>query len=113
MTLQEEVQSNAAGMSAVSEQTAAQMGQKREGGHPLFSAVQSVILGRKYGINPLVYHQNPGLRTLDTRQAALEGLQSVGSSVKRWRAGNAPTVPSPTPQPAAQPKTPPPSNWIG
>lgn len=123
---------------AVTEQTASQMSPQREGSHPLFSAVQSVVLGRKYGINPLIYMHNPGLRSLDTRQAALETLQSVGSNVKRWRAGNTPTVPSPAAGPvnyarpigAQKPQQPPnplarryapfknpgqapPTNWIG
>jgi hypothetical protein len=90
-------------LQGTAEQTASTFNQP--GTHPIFSAIHSFVLAHRYGNeSPWTYMNNPGLRAMDTREAAFEGLQKVGATVKRWRAGStAPTVPSPTPQPAAQP----------
>lgn len=51
---------------------------------PVFSAVHSVALAAKYGReDPLTYMRNPGLRSLDTRQAAFDGLQAAGAGLQR------------------------------
>lgn len=53
--------------------------------HPVFSALHSLTLAHKYGKeDPQTYMRNPGLRSMDTRQAALEGLQSAGAGVRRY-----------------------------
>jgi hypothetical protein len=55
------------------------------GQHPVFSAAHSFFLAHKYGKeDPGTYLRNPGLRRMDTRQAALEGLQSAGAGVRRY-----------------------------
>lgn len=100
--------------------------------HPVFGALHSFALAHRYGqADPYTYMNNPGLRSLDTRDAALAGLQSLGA---RFRARNtqqvqtaAPTqAPAPTvnvaamttalagvkPTPVVK-KTPPPTNFIG
>lgn len=100
--------------------------------HPLFGAVHSFALAHKYGqADPYTYINNPRLRTVDTRDAALAGLQSVGA---RFRARNSQQVQTAAPTQAPAPtvnvqgminalagtqptstakKTPPSANWIG
>lgn len=101
--------------------------------HPLFGAVHSIILAQRYGRDPYMYLRNPGLRAMDTRQAAFRGLQKVGQKIKRYRPGGTPGVGVTPDTPAEEPKKPdvaqamydaftrqpapgptvPPSNWIG
>lgn len=66
--------------------------------HPLFSAAHSLILSHKYGqADPYTYMKNPHLRAMDTRQAALEGLQTAGGHVSRAADYFRPSVPGPVP----------------
>lgn len=66
------------------------------GRHPLFSAAHSFILAHKYGqADPQTYMRNPGLRQMDTRQAAMEGLQKAGQGVRRWADYYRPSIPGP------------------
>lgn len=66
--------------------------------HPVFSAVHSFFLAHKYGKeDPGTYLRNPGLRNMDTRQAALEGLQSAGAGVRRGIDYLRPSIPGPVP----------------
>jgi hypothetical protein len=67
-------------------------------GHPLFTATHSMILAHKYGREDVqTYMRHPGLRSMDTRQAALESLQSAGSTVKRFADMYRPSIPGPIP----------------
>lgn len=100
--------------------------------HPLFGAVHSVVLAQKYGgADPYTYMQNPRLRSIDTRDAALAGLQGLGARFRNRNSQQvqaaAPTqAPAPTVDPQAMinamagkkpapsfQKTPPPSNHVG
>jgi hypothetical protein len=87
--------------------------------HPVFGAIHSMVLGHKYGNDPYMYMNNPGLRAMDTREAAFQGLQKVGAGIQRYsqrfkRAQPSPAVTSPAAPTAPTPKPgPPPSNWIG
>lgn len=86
--------------------------------HPVFGAAHSMILAHRYGkADPYTYMNHPGLRGMDTRQAALEGMQKLGEGVRRVTDMYRPSIPGPLPpmpgvnRPA--PPTPPPSDWIG
>lgn len=93
--------------------------------HPVFGAAHSMILAHRYGKeDPHTYMNNPGLRAMDTREAAFQGLQKVGAGIKRYSqrfkgAQPSPAVTSPAAPTAPTPATPkpkpgpPPSNWIG
>lgn len=73
--------------------------------HPLFSGLQSLILAHKYGKEDVhTYMRNPGLRNLDTRQAALEGMQQAGGAVRRGIDYLRPSIPQP-PGPLPAPTT--------
>jgi len=75
------------------------------GTHPLFSAVHSFALAHRYGKeDPQTYMRNPGLRTMDTRQAALEGMQQAGGAVRRGIDYLMPSIPKP-PGPVPPPTT--------
>lgn len=74
--------------------------------HPVFGAVHSMLLGKRYGNNPFAYMKHPGLRAMDTRQAALESLQRLPSNVIRAADRFAPNR-TPTPPVYSAPMTPP------
>jgi hypothetical protein len=64
--------------------------------HPLFSAVHSFALAHRYGKeDPATYMKNPGLRTMDTREAAIRGMQSAGDRVRRYADLYRPSIPGP------------------
>lgn len=64
--------------------------------HPLFSAAHSYVLAHRYGKeDPTTYYRNPGLRNMDTRQAALEGMQKAGGAVRRGIDYLMPSIPGP------------------
>lgn len=66
--------------------------------HPLFSTLHSYALAHKYGQeSPQTYMNNPRLRTMDTRQAAMQGLQSAGAGVRRFADMYRPSIPGPIP----------------
>jgi hypothetical protein len=72
--------------------------------HPVFGAVHSLILAHKYGEGSFQdYLRNPGLRQMDTRDAALQGMRKAGEGVRRWGDQFRPPMPgpvSPMPGPA-------------
>lgn len=73
--------------------------------HPLFSAAHSFVLAHKYGKeDPRTYYRNPGLKNMDTRQAALEGMQKAGGAVRRGIDYMMPSIPKP-PGPVPPPTT--------
>jgi hypothetical protein len=78
------------------------------GTHPLFAAAHSFALAHRYGhTDPYTYMRNPGLRALDTRQAAMEGMQKLGEGVRRWSDYYRPSIPGPVgPIPATNTSTP-------
>lgn len=66
--------------------------------HPLFTASHSMILAHKYGKEDVqTYMNNPRLRQMDTRQAAMEGMQKLGEGVRRASDYYRPSVPGPVP----------------
>jgi len=66
--------------------------------HPLFGAAHSMILAQKYGkADPYTYMNSPGLRAMDTRQAALEGMRTAGGTVRRASDMYRPSIPGPVP----------------
>lgn len=81
------------------------------GQHPLFSAVHSFTLAHKYGKeDPRTYMRNPGLRQMDTREAAMQGMQKLGEGVRRWSDYYKPSVPGPVPPIPGVNTTVPPTN---
>ena len=110
MTLHEqEVASTAAGLTSLTQGIASQ---KREGPHPLFSAVHSVILAHRYGdqfdLHPLDYYNHPELRSAHTRMAMNEGLQAAAQRFGRGprSGGTPPPAAGPVPQPGGLPPQP-------
>jgi hypothetical protein len=66
--------------------------------HPLFSTFHSYVLAHKYGKeDPQTYMRNPGLRSMDTRQATIEGMQKAGAGVRRYADMYRPSIPGPIP----------------
>jgi hypothetical protein len=54
--------------------------------HPVFGAVHSMILAHRYGkADPHTYMNNPGLRAMDTREAAFQGLQRLPQGIRSVR----------------------------
>ena len=85
-------------LQGTAEQTASNYNQP--GGHPIFSAIHSFVLAHRYGYEtPMTYMNNPGLRAMDTRDAAFRGLQNMGAGINRWRADRNGTTTVQTPQP--------------
>lgn len=68
---------------AVSQNAAGNLDPTRQ--HPLFTRLHSAVLAHKYGQASYgEYLKHPGLRKMDTRDAAIESLQNAGSGVKRY-----------------------------
>lgn len=68
--------------------------------HPLFSRAHSFILAHKYGNGREDFHaymNHPRLRQMDTRDAAIKGLQSLPGGVQRTLDYYRPSVPGPVP----------------